>query len=129
MGALTVPSDTDSEVAVSFSDGRHTPLPPIEGESEAETPGDAPREKEDEGSSDEEDDEGDAPKRRTQFFTPDPPASPAVDGFVAGNGVDEEGRGRPRTGTDHAAAASSSVNGGSGHGERLPSPPLQAVSA
>lgn len=29
-GRLTVPSDTDSEAALSFSDGRRSPLPPIE---------------------------------------------------------------------------------------------------
>ncbi|KAI9155279.1 sec7-domain [Paramyrothecium foliicola] len=32
-GRLTVPSDGESEAAVSFSDGRRTPLPPIETES------------------------------------------------------------------------------------------------
>ncbi|OIW29977.1 hypothetical protein CONLIGDRAFT_654342 [Coniochaeta ligniaria NRRL 30616] len=128
MGTLTVPSDTDSEVAVSFSDGRRSPLPPIEGESEGETPG--LRQNGDDSSDDEEDeeDEGRLHKRRTQFFTPDPPASPAVDGFMAGrgNGNDEESRGRPRTCTENTARP---VNGGSGHGERLPSPPLQVVSA
>ncbi|KAK0392137.1 hypothetical protein NLU13_1635 [Sarocladium strictum] len=31
-GRLTVPSDTESEAAVSFSDGRRSPLPPIEGD-------------------------------------------------------------------------------------------------
>lgn len=137
MGTLTVPSDTDSEVAVSFSDGRRSPLPPIEGESEGET-----RRNGDEDSSDddeEEDEEGGLQKRRTQFFTPDPPASPAVDGgFSAGGGGggggggnendEENNRGRPRTGTENRARP---VRGGSssGHGERLPSPPLQVVSA
>ncbi|GJD03798.1 guanyl-nucleotide exchange factor [Colletotrichum higginsianum] len=32
-GRLSVPSDGESEAAVSFSDGRRTPLPPIENES------------------------------------------------------------------------------------------------
>jgi hypothetical protein len=31
-GRLAVPSDTESEAAVSFSDGRRSPLPPIEGD-------------------------------------------------------------------------------------------------
>ncbi|KAK7419985.1 hypothetical protein QQX98_002991 [Neonectria punicea] len=35
-GRLTIPSDTDSEVAVSFSDGRRSPLPPIETDSDEE---------------------------------------------------------------------------------------------
>jgi hypothetical protein len=127
MGTLTVPSDTDSEVAVSFSDGRRSPLPPIEGESdEGETPGLRPNA--DDSSDDEGDNQGVRQKRRTQFFTPDPPASPAVDGFAVGNGNgnDEDSRGRPRTGT---AQRVPSVNGGSSHSERLPSPPMQVVSA
>jgi hypothetical protein len=33
-GRLAVPSDADSEVAVSFSDGRRSPLPPMETEEE-----------------------------------------------------------------------------------------------
>ncbi|KAF4968564.1 hypothetical protein FZEAL_10372 [Fusarium zealandicum] len=36
-GRLTIPSDTESEVAVSFSDGRRSPLPPIELETDEET--------------------------------------------------------------------------------------------
>lgn len=36
-GRLTIPSDTESEVAVSFSDGRRSPLPPIETETDEET--------------------------------------------------------------------------------------------
>lgn len=35
-GRLTIPSDTESEVAVSFSDGRRSPLPPIETDSDEE---------------------------------------------------------------------------------------------
>ncbi|KAH6994829.1 hypothetical protein EDB80DRAFT_652692 [Ilyonectria destructans] len=35
-GRLTIPSDTESEVAVSFSDGRRSPLPPIETETDEE---------------------------------------------------------------------------------------------
>jgi hypothetical protein len=36
-GRLTIPSDTESEVAVSFSDGRRSPLPPMETETDEET--------------------------------------------------------------------------------------------
>lgn len=35
-GNLALPYDEDSDAAVSFSDGRHTPLPPIDGEEEQE---------------------------------------------------------------------------------------------
>ncbi|CAM1510270.1 Fc.00g006050.m01.CDS01 [Cosmosporella sp. VM-42] len=35
-GRLTIPSDGESEVAVSFSDGRRSPLPPIETETDEE---------------------------------------------------------------------------------------------
>lgn len=124
MGTLTVPSDTDSEVAVSLSEGRRSPLPPIDGGSEAgETRSDA-----DDSSDDERDDGEGRHKPRTQFFTPDPPASPAVDVFAAGNGngKDEEGRGRLQTDAEKRAP---SANGGGSHSDRLPSPPLQVVSA
>lgn len=126
--ALTVPSDTDSDVAVSFSDGRRSPLPPIEGESEdGETPGF--RRDADESSDDERDDGAGLRKPRTQFFTPEPPASPAVDEFATGNGNgnDEDGRGRLRPGTEREAHSVNDDN--SSHSDRLPSPPLQVVSA
>ncbi|KAF5018045.1 hypothetical protein F66182_9995 [Fusarium sp. NRRL 66182] len=35
-GRLTIPSDTESEVAVSFSDGRRSPLPPMDNETDEE---------------------------------------------------------------------------------------------
>ncbi|KAM0558157.1 hypothetical protein ACHAPJ_004841 [Fusarium lateritium] len=38
-GRLTIPSDTESEVAVSFSDGRRSPLPPMETETDEDTDG------------------------------------------------------------------------------------------
>jgi hypothetical protein len=38
-GRLTIPSDTESEVAVSFSDGRRSPLPPMETETDEESDG------------------------------------------------------------------------------------------
>ena len=109
-GNLTIPSDEDSDAAVSFSDGRRTPLPPIEAEGvEEEDEEDEEEEDEDDGAEDE--DEGDyasAPTsaRQAQFFTPEPPASPEPEGSN-----DEE--------------HSKSVEGK----ERIPSPPLQAVTA
>ncbi|KAM0210212.1 hypothetical protein ACHAQI_006006 [Fusarium lateritium] len=39
VGRLTIPSDTESEVAVSFSDGRRSPLPPKETETDEESDG------------------------------------------------------------------------------------------
>lgn len=117
--SLVVPSDDDSEAAVSFSEGRHSPLPPIEGDEEDED-----EEVEEEAVDDDEDDEDDededdedqrdvvdeedrlaAASRQAQFFTPEPPGTPTLEPMMedeAGSVKDEE---------------------------RLPSPPLQAVSA
>ncbi|KAK3685989.1 hypothetical protein B0T22DRAFT_410776 [Podospora appendiculata] len=99
-GSLALPSDEDSDAAVSFSDGRRTPLPPIEGEpSDAET----------------EDENDISPpvreERLTRFFTPEPPASPPKD----------RSRSLDRDGEDHGSTPSC--------GDQLPSPPLQAVGA
>ncbi|KAK8003645.1 hypothetical protein PG989_003364 [Apiospora arundinis] len=101
---LTVPSDDDSDAAHSFSEGRRSPLPPVE-----------------DGSADEEEDEEegkDAEKvglgldmdvpRQAQFYTPEPPSSP----------VDE---------TDEDNQADTSDKNDTV--ERLPSPPIQAVRA
>jgi hypothetical protein len=62
-GGLVVPSDDDSDAAISFSDGRRTPLPPLEDESgdEVETSLRA------------------AMPKQAHFFTPEPPGSPADD--------------------------------------------------
>ncbi|KAI8627768.1 hypothetical protein F5Y19DRAFT_165822 [Xylariaceae sp. FL1651] len=54
-GNLAVPSDEDSDAAISFSDGRRSPLPPLDDEDESpasETP------------------------LQARFYTPDPPSSP-----------------------------------------------------
>lgn len=60
---LVVPSDDDSDAALSFSEGRRSPLPPVEDGSG------------DEGMEDEEAYDPDQP-RQAQFFTPEPPGSP-----------------------------------------------------
>ncbi|KAK8065697.1 hypothetical protein PG997_012444 [Apiospora hydei] len=56
---LTVPSDEDSDAALSFSEGRRSPLPPVE-----------------DGSADEEEDEEEEERAQAQFYTPEPPSSP-----------------------------------------------------
>ncbi|KAK4241225.1 hypothetical protein C8A03DRAFT_12467 [Achaetomium macrosporum] len=115
---LTLPSDEDSDAAVSFSEGRHTPLPPIDGEEERE------REQSQasvlEASNDSTDKDGveylelspppSREGRNTVFFTPEPPSSPIAE---KSNDNDKE-------------AEQSDKTEGS---DQLPSPPLQAVSA
>ncbi|KAI1391288.1 uncharacterized protein F4822DRAFT_427140 [Hypoxylon trugodes] len=54
-GGLTVPSDEDSDAAVSFSDGRRSPLPPLD---------------------DEDENQGANPSVQARFYTPEPPSSP-----------------------------------------------------
>ena len=105
-GNLAVPSDEDSDAAISFSEGRGTPLPPLEsdGEEEDKEDSDVDEQGKATGGGDGEDDDFDeallSPGTQAQFFTPDPPATPNPATSEMG---DEE--------------------------ERLPSPPLQAVSA
>jgi hypothetical protein len=71
-GSLALPSDEDSDAAISFSDGRRTPLPPIESEDHEE----------DEAAVEVEavaDDASPPPSRgnrQTVFFTPEQGASP-----------------------------------------------------
>ncbi len=61
-GALAVPSDEDSEAALSFSEGRRTPLPPVGDEDEDGQGSDLNLNVE---------------RRQTLFFTPPRPRSPA----------------------------------------------------
>ncbi|KAL2140603.1 hypothetical protein VTI28DRAFT_3567 [Corynascus sepedonium] len=110
-GNLALPSDEDSDAAVSFSDGRRTPLPPTDGEDEQER-----GQQLSSGDLDSVDDaehlelspppsrEG----RNTMFFTPEPPSSPVAET------------------SKEAESENKDVAEG---GDRLPSPPLQAVSA
>jgi hypothetical protein len=68
-GNLVVPSDEDSDAAVSFSDGRRSPLPPLDDEDESfalETPSQA------------------------QFYTPDPPSSPVQQTYTSDTEEAEE---------------------------------------
>ncbi|KAK6193555.1 hypothetical protein LQW54_012334 [Pestalotiopsis sp. IQ-011] len=61
-GGLVVPSDDDSDAAVSFSDGRRTPLPPVE-----------------DGSGDDDDlsaRRAQAQSKQSVYLTPEPPSSP-----------------------------------------------------
>ncbi len=99
---LAIPSDEDSDAAISLSDGRRTPLVPTE-EADEES-----EREEDEGVDDQ--DLLSPPMSagtQVQFFTPEPPASPALEATEG----DEETR---ELGNE---------------GERLPSPTLQVVSA
>ncbi|KAK4137588.1 hypothetical protein BT67DRAFT_114020 [Trichocladium antarcticum] len=115
-GSLGLPYDEDSDAAVSFSDGRRTPLPPIDGEEERERP----REQElatanyivgDDMDGVEYRDVSPPPNREgrnTAYFTPESSGSP----------VRQTSRERE---VEHRDVAEG--------GGRLPSPPLQAVSA
>ncbi|KAJ2901313.1 hypothetical protein MKZ38_001980 [Zalerion maritima] len=78
-GGLVVPSDDDSDAAISFSEGRRTPLPPIEGDTELETKAEKESArvlaKEEEGGFPQPTIEDDA-ESRAQFFTPEEPSTP-----------------------------------------------------
>ncbi|KAK4104988.1 hypothetical protein N658DRAFT_419290 [Parathielavia hyrcaniae] len=108
-GSLALPSDEDSDAAISFSDGRRTPLPRIEGEEEPAGEGehngvahlDTVEYRESSPSPSRE-------GRNTVFFTPDPPSTPVMETTSQGREI------------EHAPPEG---------GDRLPSPPLQSVRA
>ncbi|KAI1266737.1 hypothetical protein F5Y18DRAFT_365546 [Xylariaceae sp. FL1019] len=71
---LVVPSDEDSDAAISFSDGRRSPLPPL----------------------DDEDEDGGAAlgtPMQAEFYTPDPPASPTNASDAEGDEKEDENEG------------------------------------
>jgi hypothetical protein len=108
-GSLAVPSDDDSDAALSFSDGRRTPLPPIDGEEEQE--GEllqSPLADLDEPELLELSPSPSREGRNTVFFTPET-SSPIIEASKEGEAE------------EHSDVAEG--------GDRLPSPPLQAVSA
>ena len=110
-GSLALPYDEDSDAAISFSDGQRTPLPPIDGEEEREQEPGAANYSVGDLDGLEYFDLSPPPSREgrnTAYFTPDPPGSP----------IQERSRERE---VEHKDVADG--------GERLPSPPLQAVSA
>ena len=122
-GSLALPYDEDSDAAISFSDGRRTPLPPIDGEEELEGAAQG-EELLDEALRNGRLDHLEAVEyiemspppsregRNTMFFTPEP-SSPIVEAPVETEEVDEHGdEGLPAEGS-----------------EQLASPPLQSVSA
>ncbi|KAK0635440.1 hypothetical protein B0T17DRAFT_482522 [Bombardia bombarda] len=103
-GSLALPSDEDSDAAISFSDGRRTPLPPIEGEPEPSECGDEePKMTELDHSA-----PSNRDNRLTAFFTPEQSSSPA------------RGRSPERELGDHGSVKDI---------DRVSSPPLQAVGA
>ncbi|KAK4193073.1 hypothetical protein QBC35DRAFT_163527 [Podospora australis] len=117
MGNLALPSDEDSDAAISFSDGRHTPLPPIEGEEELEQERALTEFHPNRLQSALEDEFTPPPsreERNTVYFTPEPPGSPVKEPATTAekNDVDEAPAEGPRDG-----------------GDRIASPPLQAVGA
>lgn len=82
---LVVPSDDDSDAAISFSDGRRTPLPPIEGEPELEAEavkkegavnGGNTQNAKKQAQHEEKQKDKDNCEHRSQYFTPEEPSSP-----------------------------------------------------
>ncbi|KAK4203664.1 hypothetical protein QBC40DRAFT_274194 [Triangularia verruculosa] len=116
MGSLALPYDEDSDAAISFSDGRHTPLPPIDGEEEPEMEKDISQSLTAalENAVVEEDDADLSTareERNTIYFTP-PPGSPVKEVVSSDDKDVEEDVVLPKDG-----------------GERIASPPLQCVGA
>ncbi len=112
--SLVVPSDEDSDAAVSFSDGRRTPLPPIEGDSE---PGETDMNGDDDDSEIDDSIPSGHGEAQAEFFTPEPPSTPAQEAAVDKEDSDED-EDEDEDG-DKAGNAT----------ERVPSPPVEAVGA
>ena len=113
-GSLALPYDEDSDAAVSFSDGRHTPLPPIDGEEEQQENDQDSREELHNGHADLDGVEylelSPPPSREgrnTVFFTPEP-SSPVIE---TPNEKEDEQKDMPD------------------EGYQLPTPPLPAMNA
>ncbi|KAL7625603.1 hypothetical protein AAE478_004823 [Parahypoxylon ruwenzoriense] len=68
-GGLAVPSDEDSDAAVSFSEGRRSPLPPLDDEDESP---------------------GASPPKQSRFYTPEAPNSPVQQKASGLEGSEEE---------------------------------------
>ena len=136
--SLVVPSDEDSDAAVSFSDGRRTPLPPIEHEEEdlpvqsrqelptdTVVPADAdageyqPQYRDPSPSPSRE-------ERNTVFFTPDPPATPVDEELKK---LEAELKEQEQQQDQEQGQEEQKKEGQEKPSDRLPSPPLQAVKA
>lgn len=127
-GNLVIPADDDSDAALSFSDGRRSPLPPEqveEVEEEQEQPSElqpAPETNEntemdgpgDTEKTEEEEDELKSatanPARETLFFTPEPPASPTLEQSGADESRDEDDDLPENNGKDNVPSPTVSVS-------------------
>jgi len=117
-GSLAPPFDEDSDAAVSFSDGRRTPLPPIEGEEEPSEHGDEKEKLHKEAGVDSSPSHSGREGRNTVFFTPEPASSPVRDRSLERE--EEEGLKEEQEKSDRSPPQDD---------DRIASPPLQAVSA
>lgn len=114
-----VPSDNDdSDAAISFSDGRRTPLPPLDDADEIE----------------DDEDERAGPSglpRRSVYLTPEPPADESDSDSDSDDETDDDlddAIDGDVNGENDITTTTTSADKGK-EVERLPSPPIQAVSA